>query len=228
MNIAHLARAENELLASPFEDKLGFVFREHVRGAIVLLRQLLLPLHHFAGEANDHVVLIGLSVDRDGTERGPSDLHGLILVPRLTGCLKMHESRAIALRSTLLAFRFTVHATRLPRAPSPRSGSAFSPSRPQKRSTGLNSRICSEDVASGSNRWLMSALPRKRTNGRRLGMSALCQYRIHAVQQKAFPKGKRGAVTSASDPRYCLSACAFSAVNSASLRKVITATLRVR
>src|SRR5262245_19894828 len=29
-------------------------------------------------------------------------------------------------------------------------------------------------------------------------------------------------------PRYCLSACAFSAVNSASLRKVITATLRVR
>src|SRR5262252_3836382 len=118
MNIAHLARAENELLASPFEDKLGFVFREHVRGAIVLLRQLLLPLHHFAGEANDHVVLIGLSVDRDGTERGPSDLHGLILVPSLTGCLKMHESRAIALRDTLLAFRLTVHATRLPRAPS--------------------------------------------------------------------------------------------------------------
>ncbi len=32
----------------------------------------------------------------------------------------------------------------------------------------------------------------------------------------------------APQPRYCLSACAFSAVNSASLRKVITATLRVR
>src|SRR5262245_5964368 len=164
MNIAHLARAENELLASPFEDKLGFVFREHVRGAIVLLRQLLLPLHHFAGEANDHVVLIGLSVDRDGTERGPSDLHGLILVPRLTGCLKMHESRAIALRSTLLAFRFTVHATRLPRAPSPRSGSAFSPSSPQKRTTGLNSRICSEDVASGSNCRRCPLYLRKRTS----------------------------------------------------------------
>src|SRR5262249_20994544 len=171
MNIAHLARAENELLASPFEDKLGFVFREHVRGAIVLLRQLLLPLHHFAGEANDHVVLIDLSVDRDGTERGPSDLHGLILVPSLTGCLKMHESRAIALRDTLLAFRFTVHATRLPRAPSPRSGSAFSPSRPQKRSTGLNSRICSEDVASGSNRWRCPLYPRNRTSDLRVLMS---------------------------------------------------------
>src|SRR5262249_47214327 len=57
MHIAHLARAENELLASALEDKLRFVLREHVRGAVVLLRQLLLPLHHFAGEANDHVVL---------------------------------------------------------------------------------------------------------------------------------------------------------------------------
>src|SRR5262249_56779921 len=80
---AHLARAENELLASALEDKLRFVFREHVRGAVVLLRQLLLPLHHFAGEANDHVVLIGLSVNRDGAECGPFDLHGLILVPIL-------------------------------------------------------------------------------------------------------------------------------------------------
>src|SRR5262247_4513064 len=82
MHIAHLARAENELLASLLEDKLRFVFREHVRGAVVLLRQLFLSLHHFAGEANDHVVLIGLSVDRDGTECGASDLHGLILVPK--------------------------------------------------------------------------------------------------------------------------------------------------
>src|SRR5215831_6828284 len=81
MHIAHLARAENELLASALEDKLRFVFREHVRGAVVLLRQLLLPLHHFAGEANDHVMLIGLSVDRDGPECSPFDLHGLILVP---------------------------------------------------------------------------------------------------------------------------------------------------
>src|SRR5262249_51152931 len=83
MHIAHLARAENELLASALEDKLRFVFREHVRGAVVFLRQLLLPLHHFAGEANDHVVLIGLSVNRDGAECGPLDLHGLILVPGL-------------------------------------------------------------------------------------------------------------------------------------------------
>src|SRR6516164_9201413 len=59
MHIAHLARTENELLASPLEDELRFVFREHVRGAVVLLRQLLLPLHHLAREANDHVVLIG-------------------------------------------------------------------------------------------------------------------------------------------------------------------------
>src|SRR6266478_8809523 len=79
MHIAYLARAENEMFASSLEDELRFVFREHVRGAVVLLRQLFLPLHHFAGEANDHVVLIGLSVDRDGTECGASDLHGLIL-----------------------------------------------------------------------------------------------------------------------------------------------------
>src|SRR5262245_55170148 len=82
MHIAHLARTEKELLASLLEDKLRFVFREHVRGAVVLLRQLFLSLHHLAGEANDHVVLIGLSVDRDGSECGASDLHGLILVPK--------------------------------------------------------------------------------------------------------------------------------------------------
>src|SRR5215467_3490885 len=80
MHIAHLARAENELLTSALEDKLRFVFREHVGGAVVLLRELLLPLHHFAGEANDHVMLIGLSVNRNGAECGPFDLHGLILV----------------------------------------------------------------------------------------------------------------------------------------------------
>src|SRR6516162_1663388 len=81
MHIAHLARAENDLLASPLEDKLRFVFREHVRGAVVLLRQLLPPLHHLAGEANDHVVLIGLSLDCDGSECGAFDLHAVILVP---------------------------------------------------------------------------------------------------------------------------------------------------
>src|SRR5437660_4642567 len=77
MHIAHLAGAENELFASRLEDKLRFVFREHVRGAVVLLRQLLLPLHHLAGEANDHVVLIGLSVNGDGPKCGAFDLHGL-------------------------------------------------------------------------------------------------------------------------------------------------------
>src|SRR6516165_829369 len=80
MHIAHLARAENELLASPLEDEPRFVHREHVRGAVVLLRQLLLPLHHFARKANDHVVLIGLSVNRDGSECRAFDLHSLTLV----------------------------------------------------------------------------------------------------------------------------------------------------
>src|SRR6266404_4301105 len=80
MHIAHLAGAENELLASPLEDELRFVHREHVRGAVVLLRQLLLPLHHFARKANDHVVLIGLSVNRDGSECRAFDLHSLTLV----------------------------------------------------------------------------------------------------------------------------------------------------
>src|SRR5262249_39119200 len=83
MHIAHLARAENELLASLFEDELRFVLREDVRGAIVLLRQLLLPLQHFAGQANDHVVLISSSVNRDGAERGAFDLHRLTLGPSL-------------------------------------------------------------------------------------------------------------------------------------------------
>src|SRR6516164_10349511 len=93
--IAHLARTENELLASSLEDELRFVFREHVRGAVVLLRQLFLPLHHLAREANDHVVLIGLSVDRDGSECGPFDLHGLILVPGLRTRLWLARSDAI-------------------------------------------------------------------------------------------------------------------------------------
>jgi hypothetical protein len=92
MHIAPLARAENELLASALEDELRFVFREHVRGAVVLLRQLLLPLHHFAGEANDHVVLIGLSINRDGAECGPFDLHGLIVVPGLRTRLILNEA----------------------------------------------------------------------------------------------------------------------------------------
>src|SRR6266571_8534368 len=91
MDIAYLARTENELVASLLEDELRFVFREDVRGAIVLLRQLLLPLHHFAGEANDHVVLIGFSVNRDGAECGALDLHGLTLVPNLSTrlCLRL-------------------------------------------------------------------------------------------------------------------------------------------
>src|SRR5262245_22486318 len=80
MHIAYLARPENELLAAPLKDKLPIVILHLLRGANLLLRHLLLALHHFAGEANDHVVLIGLSIDRDGTECGASDLHGLILV----------------------------------------------------------------------------------------------------------------------------------------------------
>src|SRR5262249_61092200 len=35
-HIAHLARAENELLASPLEDEPRFLFREHMRGTIIL------------------------------------------------------------------------------------------------------------------------------------------------------------------------------------------------
>src|SRR6516165_3477929 len=97
MHIAHLARAENELLASPLEDELRFIHREDVRGAVVLLRQLLLRLHHFAGEANDHVVFKGLSVNGDGSERRAFDLHSLTLVlfPILRDTL--NGMRAIAL-----------------------------------------------------------------------------------------------------------------------------------
>src|SRR6266581_820851 len=91
MHIAHLARAENELLASGFENELRFVLREDMRGAIVLLRQFLLALQHFAGQTNDNVVLIGLSVDRDGAECGAFDLHGLTLVPSLSTRLSLRR-----------------------------------------------------------------------------------------------------------------------------------------
>src|SRR6266704_2629501 len=77
MHIPHLTRAKNELLASVLIDELRFVFREDMRGAVVLLRQLFLPPCHFAGETNDHVVFIGLSVNRDGAECSAFDLHGL-------------------------------------------------------------------------------------------------------------------------------------------------------
>src|SRR6267378_1374523 len=51
-----------------------------MRGAVVLLRQLFLPPCHFAGQTNDHVVFIGLSVNRDGAECSAFDLHGLTLM----------------------------------------------------------------------------------------------------------------------------------------------------
>src|SRR5260370_7259129 len=77
MHIAHLARAKNSLLASVLKDELRFVLREDMRGAIVLLRQLFLPPCHFAGQTDDHVVFIGLSVNRDGAECSAFDLHAL-------------------------------------------------------------------------------------------------------------------------------------------------------
>src|SRR6202158_1128977 len=48
-----------------------------MRGAVVLLRQLFLPPCHFAGQTNDHVVFIGLSVHRECAECIEFDLHGL-------------------------------------------------------------------------------------------------------------------------------------------------------
>src|SRR5207245_10131661 len=51
-----------------------------MRGAVVFLRQLFLPPCHFAGETNDHVVFIGLSVNRDGAECSAFDLHGLTIL----------------------------------------------------------------------------------------------------------------------------------------------------
>src|SRR5262249_36584136 len=120
MHIAHLARAENELLAPALEDKLRFVFREHVRGAVVLLRQLLLPLHHLAGEANDHVVLIGLSVNRDGAECGPFDLHGLILVPGL-------RTRLLTPMSSLRCHRCRLKALGSRRSQTPDGSTSFRP-----------------------------------------------------------------------------------------------------
>src|SRR6266702_2179628 len=104
MHIAHLARAENELLASALENELRFVLREDMGSAVVLLRQFLLPLQHFARQANDHVVLIGLSVNRDGAECGALDLHGPTLVPNLSTrlCLRLGSDAIGAARPRLL------------------------------------------------------------------------------------------------------------------------------
>src|SRR6516165_10219071 len=121
MNTAHLARAENELLASPFEDKLGFVFREHVRGAVVLLRQLLLPLHYFAREANDHVVLIGLSVNRDGAKCGAFDLHGS------DPCSSL-RTKTPAQQTSLLSTFVAVRTLGSHRSPDPDGSTPFCPS----------------------------------------------------------------------------------------------------
>src|SRR6476660_1397306 len=46
MHIAELARAQDQLLASLLKDELRFILREDMRGAVVLFRQLLLPLCH--------------------------------------------------------------------------------------------------------------------------------------------------------------------------------------
>ena len=51
-----------------------------MRSAVVLLRQLLLSFHDLTGEADEHVVFISLSVNRDRAEGGVFYLHGLILV----------------------------------------------------------------------------------------------------------------------------------------------------
>src|SRR5260370_15961823 len=99
MHIAHLAGAENELLASLLEDEPGFVLRDDMRGAVVLLRQLLLPFCHLAGETDDHVVLIGLSVNRDGAECGAFDLHGLTSTALLAPCPILSPFRAKVWRS---------------------------------------------------------------------------------------------------------------------------------
>src|SRR5882724_8106351 len=51
-----------------------------MRGAVVLLRQLLFPLHNFAGKTNDHVVLIRLSVNRNRAKYGAVNLHRDLLI----------------------------------------------------------------------------------------------------------------------------------------------------
>src|SRR6266536_1811169 len=113
MHIAHLARAENELLASGFENELRFVLREDMRGAIVLLRQFLLALQHFAGQTNDNVVLIGLSVDRDGAECGAFDLHGLTLVPSLSTRLSLRRCEPRSMPSVPPGCRSEEHTSEL-------------------------------------------------------------------------------------------------------------------
>src|SRR5216683_7070458 len=100
MHIAHLARAKNELLASVLKDELRFILREDMRGAVVLLRQLFLPPCNFAGQTNDHVVFIGLSVNRDGAECRAFDLHGLT-----PSCLRVGRRAWLDVRALLLSRR---------------------------------------------------------------------------------------------------------------------------
>ena len=56
----------------------GFLKRSPETATFEDIRRFQLqPSHDFAAEANDHVVLIGLSVNRDASECGAFDVHDL-------------------------------------------------------------------------------------------------------------------------------------------------------
>src|SRR6266508_1477692 len=98
-----------------------------MRGAVVLLRQLFLPPCHFAGETNDHVVFIGLSVNRDGAECSAFDLHGLTpsfsargLTPRRQTHLAGHYFRGCPIGDVLGGYHLPPYDARLRKIGSPR------------------------------------------------------------------------------------------------------------
>ena len=76
-----LAGPYDQHFATVFEDELRFLLRDYVGGPIFHFRKAFSTFFHFAGKTNDHVMFVGLGVDRDGAEFGCIDPHCLLQIP---------------------------------------------------------------------------------------------------------------------------------------------------
>jgi hypothetical protein len=61
--------------SQPFSKTDFASFRYDVGSAVLLFRELLLPLVHFAGKTDDHIMFIGFPIYRYASEFASVDLH---------------------------------------------------------------------------------------------------------------------------------------------------------
>ncbi len=80
-----LAGANNDHLATLFVTVLRFVQRQNMRSSLDTFGKLLLAFLDLFRQANEHIMLVGLSINGDGTERGffDSDYHIYQSLPSL-------------------------------------------------------------------------------------------------------------------------------------------------